>query len=132
MAVRQRVSVAMAAAIALAGSGPMALAQGPAPAPTPKAAARSGVAAPAELVAEVRKILAERYVLPEKRPALDAVLAQGLASGRYRVADPAELAQRIDADLARVGQDVHLNFRFDPAGAQALATRRAPAPDQAA
>ncbi|HEX9954798.1 MAG TPA: hypothetical protein VGB48_06240, partial [Allosphingosinicella sp.] len=41
-------------------------------------------AAPASLdskavVAEVRRILAERYVLPERRPALDAVLAEGLA-----------------------------------------------------
>ena len=42
----------------------------------------------ATVVAEVRRIIAERYVLPERRPALDAILARGLASGRYDVADP--------------------------------------------
>jgi hypothetical protein len=69
----------------------------------------------------VRKILAERYVLPAKRPALDAALAEGLRSGRYRTADPALLAQRIDEDLARVGQDRHLNIALNPAQARVLA-----------
>jgi hypothetical protein len=43
------------------------------------------------VVAEVRKVLAERYVAPERRPALDAVLAS-LSSGRYNVTDPRQLA----------------------------------------
>lgn len=69
---------------------------------------------PATVVAEVRRVIGERYVLPERRPALDAVLAEGLASGRYAVADGAALAEQINADLERVGQDRHLSFRFDP------------------
>ena len=73
------------------------------------------------LVAEIRRIVAERYVLPERRPALDAVLAEGLAAGRYDVADPGQMAERINADLERVGKDKHLNLRFDPAAAAMMA-----------
>lgn len=75
----------------------------------------------AAVVAEVRRIIGERYVLPERRPALDAVLAEGLASGRYAVTDGALLAERLNADLERVGQDGHLSFRFDPREAAMLA-----------
>jgi hypothetical protein len=81
-------------------------------------------------VAEVRRIIAERYVLPERRPALDAVLAEGLSSERYNVADPAALATLINEDLARVGRDGHLNFNHNPEQARiyAAAQNRA-APD---
>ena len=75
----------------------------------------------AAVVAEVRRIIGERYVLPERRPALDAVLAEGLASGRYTVTDGALLAERLNADLERVGQDGHLSFRFNPREAAMLA-----------
>lgn len=66
------------------------------------------------VVAEVRRVNGERYVLPERRPALDAVLAQGLTPGRYAVTDGAILAERINEDLTRVGKDGHLNIRFNP------------------
>lgn len=69
---------------------------------------------PRAVVVDVRRIIAERYVLPERRPALDAVLAEGLSSGRYRVSDPALLAERINADLERIGRDRHLKIRYDP------------------
>jgi hypothetical protein len=83
------------------------------------------------VVAEVRRIIAARYVLPERRPALDAVLAEGLASGRYAVTDPAVLAQRVDADLERVGSDHHLGFKLDPKQAGTLAAvQRRTAPDR--
>jgi hypothetical protein len=68
----------------------------------------------AEVVAEVRRLIAEKYVLPERRAALDSVLAEGLKSGRYDVREPALLAERINADLARVGRDHHLGIRYDP------------------
>jgi hypothetical protein len=74
----------------------------------------------AAVVGEVRRIIDERYVLPERRPALDAVLAEGLSSGRYAVADPVDLAERINADLERVGHDRHLSFRYDVRGAEQL------------
>lgn len=90
-----------------------ALAAQPRP-PESEAVQSAGPVDPAAAVAEVRKLIAERYVLPERRPALDAVLADGLKSGRYAVRDPALLAQRINADLTRVGRDHHLNFKYDP------------------
>jgi hypothetical protein len=96
--------VAVAAAAAGAAAQP-----GPAPAGAP---ARDFDKS--EVVAEVRRLIAEKYVLPERRPALDAVLAEGLKSGRYDVRDPALLAERINADLARVGRDHHLGIRYDP------------------
>lgn len=66
------------------------------------------------VVAEVRRILAERYVLPERRPALDAALAQGLSNGRYDTSDPGVLVERINADLTRVANDRHLSISYDP------------------
>jgi hypothetical protein len=44
------------------------------------------------VVGEVRKILAERYVLPERRPALDAVLAR--ASRRGGTGSPIRASSR--------------------------------------
>ena len=83
--------------------------------------ARPAAEAPAfnaqQAVSEIRRVIAERYVLPERRPALDAVLAEGLSSGRYRTNDPAVLAERINEDLTRVGRDRHLNIRLDPQAA---------------
>lgn len=67
-----------------------------------------------EVIAEVRKLISEKYVLPELRPALDKVLAEGLASGRYAVAEPGLFAERVNSDLARVGRDHHLNFSYAP------------------
>lgn len=76
-----------------------------------------------KVVAEVRQILSERYVLPERRPALDALLADGLRSKRYLVMEPALLAERVNADLARVGRDHHLNFKYDPIRVEMMMAR---------
>ncbi len=95
----------------------VAAAQAPAvPAGVPSA----GRLDPRAVVSEVRKIIAERYVLPQRRPALDAVLAEGLSSGRYGVTDSTVLAERLNADLARVGRDRHLNIRYDPRQVQIM------------
>ena len=77
------------------------------------------------VIADVRRILAANYDLPEMRPKLDAVLAKGLASGRYDVSDPAELAKRINADLASVAHDKHLGIHHDPAQHAELAAQPA-------
>ena len=93
--------------------------------------AQPGVVDPRAVVAEVRRIIAERYVLPERRPALDAILAKGLSSGRYDVRDPAGLAERINADLETAGRDRHLGFSFNPQEAAILAAAHdAAAPDE--
>jgi hypothetical protein len=125
-------SLALSASLGLALAAPsICLAVQP-PAPAAPAAAPARADGPAA-VAEVRRIIAERYVLPERRPALDAILAQGLASGRYGGADPVQIAERINADLDTAGHDRHLNFRYDPQGAAGLAARTAQGePDESA
>jgi hypothetical protein len=113
--------------LAAAGTIP-AVAQPQAGAPRPAAASRA--VNPQAVVGEVRKIIAERYVLPERRPALDAVLAEGLSSGRYNVSDARQLASLINADLERVGKDKHLSFDYNPEQAAMMAAgRRETAPD---
>ena len=77
------------------------------------------------VVADVRKVLAANYVLPETRPKLDAALAKGLAAGRYDVSDPQVLAERINGDMEAVAHDKHLGIRHDPAEQQRLAARPA-------
>ena len=77
------------------------------------------------IVADVRRILAANYVLPETRPKLDAVLAKGLGSGRYNVSQSSELVDRINADLESVAHDKHLGLEYDPAQQAELAARPA-------
>ncbi|HYI41092.1 MAG TPA: S41 family peptidase [Allosphingosinicella sp.] len=80
------------------------------------------------LVAALRKVLAENYVLPEVRPKLDAALAKGLAAGRYDGSDPGMLVERINADLAAVTPDKHLGLQYDPRAAAAAAEAAQSAP----
>ena len=87
--------------------------------PPPAAAKVDGKAA----VSEIRRILAQNYVLPDVRPKLDAALAKGLAGGRYAVSDPELLVERINADMAAVAHDKHLGMHYDPAEAAALAAQ---------
>jgi len=114
------------AAVVLASKAGDGGATASAPAPVP--AAGSAALDPAAVVAEVRRIVAEAYVLPERRPAIDAALADGLRRGRYDVRDPALLAERIDADLKRVGRDGHLYFRHEPVRVAALTAAPAGGP----
>jgi hypothetical protein len=86
-------------------------------------AAQAGPLNPRAVVAEVRRSISELYVLPDRRPAIDAMLAEGLASGRYDVTDARALAERIDADLKTVGHDKHLTIWFDPRQAETLAAK---------
>jgi len=83
------------------------------------------------VVAEVRRVIAERYVLPERRPAIDAILARGLASGRYDVTDPSLFADRVNADLA-TAHDRHLSFHYQPHQAELLAAGLRAQPDTGA
>ena len=83
------------------------------------------------VVAEVRRVIAERYVLPERRPVIDAILARGLASGRYDVTDPSLFADRVNADLA-TAHDRHLSFHYQPHQAELLAAGLRAQPDTGA
>jgi hypothetical protein len=94
---------------ALAAAAATIVSAAPAAAQSQSAAFDSRVA-----VEAVRKALRENYVVRERRAALDAALARGLASGRYALADPRAFADRINADMAAVAHDKHLNIRHDP------------------
>ena len=101
-----------------------------APAQQAEPTAEAGRLDPRAIVAEVRRVIAEQYVMPERRAPLDAILAEGLASGRYDVTDPAVLVERIDADLKKVGRDKHLTIWLDARQAENLAAQQnAAAPD---
>jgi Peptidase family S41/N-terminal domain of Peptidase_S41 in eukaryotic IRBP len=115
---RRRALFLVLASMVLATGAP-APTQPSSPPSTSEAARLDGRA----VVAEVRRVIAERYVLPERRPVLDAALARALASGRYDVGSPADLAERINADLAEAGRDRHLNFAYHPEMATRLSTR---------
>lgn len=109
---------------ALAGAAALALI----PANAGAQAQEATTATPAKVnsravVAGVRRILNENYVLPELRPQLDAALAKGLAEGRYNVTDTALLAERINADMGAVAHDHHLGIHYDPKQSAELAAR---------
>jgi hypothetical protein len=125
--------LAAAALVVVAPAAVPALAQQQPAGPQPAAAAAASQFDPRAVVAEMRRVIAERYVLPERRAALDAVLAEGLSSGRYIVADPAVFAERVDADLTRVGRDRHLNFNYRPRPPGGAEARRQgpPSPEEA-
>ena len=80
---------------------------------------------PRAVVADVKRILNENYVLPELRPQLAAALDKGLAAGRYDVSDPGILSERINADLTAIAHDGHLGMHFDPKQSAQLAARPA-------
>ncbi|NUT01633.1 MAG: S41 family peptidase [Sphingomonas sp.] len=109
-------ALASAAALAMIPATSGALAQEAATAAPAKVDARA-------VVADVRRILNENYVLPELRPKLDAALAKGLADGHYDGLGPDALAEKINADLEAVAHDHHLGMHRDPKQAAELAAR---------
>ena len=91
-------------------------------APAPPAPSQAPLPDNAKAVGEVRALIARNYVLPEMRGPLDAVLARGLAAGRYTNIDPMELSNRLTGDMAAVAHDKHLYIHFSPDEAKSLAT----------
>ena len=113
---RFRLAVSVCALACLTGSP--ALAQRAAPV----AAARSEAPlAPltadqrAAAVARIKQIVQERYVFPDRVPAILARLDQGLASGRYDEAVPRTFADRLTDDLRESSGDRHMYVNVDPA-----------------
>ncbi|MES2445214.1 MAG: S41 family peptidase [Pseudomonadota bacterium] len=80
----------------------------------PRAPAMQAVADETIAIAAVRAAIAANYVVRDKRAALDAVLARGLAAGRYKGLDPQELSRRVTDDLFAVAHDKHLSLSFQP------------------
>lgn len=114
--------IAFVTAASIAISSQISTAQsGPQPAAAVTADGRT-------VVAEMRRLLAANYVLPEVRPRLDAILAKGLAEGRYDVSDPAVLVDRVNADLTAVARDKHLSLEYSPRRAAEMAAEPAGRP----
>ncbi|MGA9580928.1 MAG: S41 family peptidase [Allosphingosinicella sp.] len=114
--------IALIAAASVAISSQMSPAQPGAPAAAPaKVDGRT-------VVAEIRRLLAANYVLPEVRPKLDSILAKGLAEGRYDTADPSVLLDRVNADLTAVARDKHLSLEYNPRQAAEVAAEPAGQP----
>lgn len=111
---------------ALAGAAALALIPATAGAQAQEATAAAATKVdPRAVVADVRRIINENYVLPEMRPQLAAALDKGLAAGRYNVSDTGVLAERINEDLTAVAHDGHLGMHFDAKQAADLAARPA-------
>ena len=70
-----------------------------------------GEAEPAEIVDQVRALVEEHYIFPEVAAKVSAVLAAGLAGGRYPAGLPA-LAAAVTADLQSVNGDQHLRLIY--------------------
>ena len=107
----------------LAGVAAAALVPASTSAQAPNSGAAQAKIDPKAVVADVRRIINENYVLPEMRPKLDAVLAKGLAAGRYNTTDVGVLAERINADMESVAHDGHLGMHFDAKHAADLRAR---------
>jgi C-terminal processing protease CtpA/Prc len=73
----------------------------------------------ANVVGQVATLVEARYVFPDLAKTIAAVLAEGLAAGRYPAEAPA-LAAAVTADLQSVNGDKHLRLRYHE---EALAPR---------
>lgn len=69
----------------------------------------------AQVISQVRALVEARYVFPDVASTVSAVLAEGLAEGRYPPDLPA-LAKAVTTDLRSVNADQHLGLKYlDPA-----------------
>jgi hypothetical protein len=59
--------------------------------------------------------ISERYVFPDRVPAVVAKLKQGLASGRYDTSNPNGFAALVTEDLRAASADRHMYLDFAPA-----------------
>lgn len=118
-------SLALAlAAFAPAFAQPVPAAPAAASAPAPLSAARR-----AALLAGIKAQVNALYVFPEKHAAIVAALTRSEKAGRYDLASPLAFAEAVSGDLAQASGDRHMYLTFDPAQAEAAATRPADAED---
>lgn len=102
-------------ALILAGTAAPAVAQ---PQPTPAAAPafnRISAAERGKALDEIRAIVTNFYVFPERRAAIVERLTQAQAAGRYDLDDPFAFASAVSADLAAASHDRHMYINVDPA-----------------
>ena len=75
----------------------------------------------AEVVNDTNAHIKEHYLYPDKVGQITGKLSRSLASGRYAVSDPADLAKLLTQDMQAVTSDGHMGVKFSPVQAKALA-----------
>ena len=74
------------------------------------------------MVLAARKLLADRYVLPDVAAKLDEALARAASSGTFQGLSGEALAARVNSVMSQVTADVHLQIRYQPALSALLAS----------
>jgi hypothetical protein len=108
------------------------LAASPVSAPRAAAVTAASSISPASLTAEQRSAaiadivqkVTDRYVFPDRVPAIVARLKDGLASGRYDTDNSAAFASRVTDDLRAVSNDRHMYLNYAPDQFAAASTSR--------
>lgn len=120
-----RLPAAALGLLLLAGSAAPTLAQ-MAPSTTAEAATSGRVTAAerARALAEIRRLVADRYVFPERRAAIVDRLEKAEKSGRYNLDRAEDFVRAVTEDLSAASHDGHIYLLFDPAQ---FAARSAPA-----
>lgn len=125
-----RLPAAALGLLLLAGSAAPTLAQ-MAP-PVAAEAATSGRVTAAErtrALAEIRRLVAERYVFPDRRAAIIDRLQKAERSGRYDLDRAEDFVRAVTEDLSAASHDGHMYLLFDPVQ---YAARSAPVADSGA
>ncbi len=111
-----RLPAAALGLLLLAGSAAPTLAQiAPAPAVEAATSGRITAADRTRALAEIRRLVAERYVFPERREAIIDRLTRAERSGRYARDRAEDFVRAVTEDLSAASHDGHMYLLYDPA-----------------
>ncbi|MDH0865237.1 S41 family peptidase [Mitsuaria sp. GD03876] len=105
---------ALALSLALSGLATSALAQAAPPPAEARAMPALSAAQRDAVVDAVKAAYRKSYVFPDKVPAILARLDASQKAGRYKAADPNELANLLSTDLREASHDGHAYLQYDP------------------
>ncbi len=83
-------------------------------------------------IAEIVRHIGERYVFPDRVPAITSRLKEGLASGRYNQDNPTTFANLVTEDLRAASNDRHMYLNYAPAEYAATLAAKGDKPDNSA
>ncbi|ATY34026.1 S41 family peptidase [Sphingomonas psychrotolerans] len=112
-----------AAVLALLAASP-ASAQGVVPGSAASSAVSLTAAQRSAAIADVVKKVTDRYVFPDRVPAIVARLNASLAAGRYDTDSPTAFAARVTEDLRAASNDRHMYLNYAPAQFAAASTSK--------
>ena len=83
----------------------------------------------AAVIDSITTALKEGYVFADKAARMDSLLRANLAAGAYRaITDPAEFMERLQADVAKIYLDGHMQMAAMPSGRIRIRTSEDPGP----